>query len=225
MSLAGSAITFSMYGFAPNLAFLIFARFLAGMFGGSISAAQAVVADVTLPEDTDRRVRPAFQWRHTSYEWPGDDRGFREYKVASLELLPQTENVFLIYKDGWHATEVASGSPATEWQWTKREATIAFRNPKRNVVFYLDAGGAPDAFGQEQTVTVRLGDQVVDSFSPRGEQLRKVALSAAQLGTGDMAEVKIVVDPTSVPALMPALKNADNRELGIRVFHAFVEPQ
>jgi hypothetical protein len=28
-----------------------------------------------------------------------------------------------------------------------------------------------------------------------------------------------------VPALIPAAKNRDPRELGIRVFHAFVEPQ
>ena len=54
LSLAGSAITFSLYGFAPNLAFLIFARALAGMFGGSISAAQAVVADVTQPEERSK---------------------------------------------------------------------------------------------------------------------------------------------------------------------------
>jgi len=154
-----------------------------------------------------------------------NDKGHQSYEMARFELLPQTENIFLIYKDGWHATEVTSGSPATEWQWTKKEATIAFRNPKRNVVFYLHADGAPDAFGREQTVTVRLGDQVVDTFTPKGEMLRKVALGAAQLGTAEMAELKITVDPTFVPALFPALKNADSRELGIRVFHAFVEPQ
>jgi hypothetical protein len=154
-----------------------------------------------------------------------NDKGHQSYEMVRFELQPQTENIFLIYKDGWHATEVTAGSPATEWQWTKKEATLAFRNPKRNVLFYLHADGAPDALGQEQTVTVRLGDQVVDTFVPKGEMLRKVALSAAQLGPAEMAEVKITVDPTFVPALSPALKNADSRELGIRVFHAFVEPQ
>ncbi len=155
----------------------------------------------------------------------GNDRGHQSYEMLKFELLPQTENVFLIYKDGWHPMEVASGNPATDWQWTKREATISFRNPKRNVVFYLDADAAPEAVGGDQTVTVRVGDQVVDTFTPKGETLRKIALTGAQLGTAEMAEVKIAVDKTFVPALLPALKNPDSRELGIRVFHAFVEPQ
>ena len=154
-----------------------------------------------------------------------NDKGHQSYEMLKFELLPQTENVFLIYKDGWHPTEVAPDNPATEWQWTKKEATLAFRNPRRDVWFYLHANGVPAAAGEQQTVTLRLGDQVVDSFSFQGETLRKVALTAAQLGAADMTEVKIVVDKTFVPALLPALKSADGRELGIRVFHAFVEPQ
>ena len=31
-----------------------------------------------------------------------EDRGDRSYKVADFELLPQTENIFVIFKDGWH---------------------------------------------------------------------------------------------------------------------------
>jgi hypothetical protein len=155
----------------------------------------------------------------------GNDKGHQSYEMLKFELLPQTENIFLIYKDGWHPTEVASQNPAIEWQWTKKEATLAFRNPKRNVLFYLHADGLEAAVGEQQTVTVQVGDQLVDSFSPKGETLRKVPLSAAQLGTAEMTEVKIAVDKTFVPALLPVLKNPDPRELGIRVFHAFVEPQ
>ena len=67
-----------------------------------------------------------------------DDRGDRSYKVADFELLPQTENIFVIFKDGWHPAEVvAEGAGRTEWQWTKKEATLAFRNPKRDVVLFL----------------------------------------------------------------------------------------
>ena len=39
-----------------------------------------------------------------------------------------------------------------------------------------------------------------------------------------MAELRIDVDKTYVPALLPASNSRDPRELGIRVFHAFVEP-
>ena len=77
-----------------------------------------------------------------------EDRGDRSYKVVDFELLPQTENIFVIFKDGWHPAEVvAEGAGRTEWQWTKKEATIAFRNPKRDVVLVLQldnpASGIP----------------------------------------------------------------------------------
>ena len=54
--------------------------------------------------------------------------------------------------------------------------------------------------------------------------LRKIALSAAVLGQEDIVELKIAVDKTFVPAqLSPSAK--DPRELGVRVFHAFVDPR
>lgn len=155
----------------------------------------------------------------------GTDRGHQSYEMLKFELLPQTENIFLIYKDGWYQTEVAQGNPMVEWQWTKKEATLAFRNPKRNVLFYLQVGPPPSAMTDQQTVTVHVGDQPVDTFVAKGEMLRKLPLTAAQLGTGEMTEVKIAVDKTFVPALLPAANNRDSRELGICVFHAFVEPQ
>jgi hypothetical protein len=40
-----------------------------------------------------------------------------------------------------------------------------------------------------------------------------------------MAELRIAVDKTFVPALQPNPTNKDPRELGVRVFHAFVEPK
>ena len=31
-----------------------------------------------------------------------------------------------------------STTPTVEWQWTKKDATLAFKNPKKDAVFYLD---------------------------------------------------------------------------------------
>jgi hypothetical protein len=39
-----------------------------------------------------------------------------------------------------------------------------------------------------------------------------------------MAEMTVTVDKTFVPASVPALASTDSRELGIRVFRAFVQP-
>ena len=51
MSLAGSAASLLLSGLADSLWLLLAARALAGLFGGSIAAAQAYIADVTAPEE------------------------------------------------------------------------------------------------------------------------------------------------------------------------------
>ena len=66
----------------------------------------------------------------------GDDRGFREYNVATMELLPQTENIFLVYKEGWHNPETHPENPGIERTWTKGEALVSFKNPRKDVVVY-----------------------------------------------------------------------------------------
>lgn len=157
----------------------------------------------------------------------GEDTGQRAYKVATLQLLPQTENVFLIFKDGWNPSETAAENSTVQWQWTKKVATIAFRNPKRQSVFYLHADNPGNTFTEPQTVQILLNGAQIDSLTltPHQEVLHKTALTPAQLGSGEMCELRLVVDKTFVPALLPAANNRDSRELGIRVFHAFVEPR
>jgi hypothetical protein len=157
----------------------------------------------------------------------GENTGQRSYRVGTLALLPQSENVFLIYKEGWHPAEPSQENPAVEWQWTKKEATISFRNPKRASTFFLHYDARPDLFDAPLQVVMTIEDRQVDAFSisSRDEVIRRTPLSPDQLGSGDMVELKIAVDRTFVPALTPAAKNNDPRELGIRVFHAFVEPK
>jgi hypothetical protein len=156
----------------------------------------------------------------------GDDAGQHAYKVAKLQLQPQTENVFTVFKEGWHPGEIAEHNATVEWQWTKKDATLSFKNPKKDSAFYLDLDNPGSVFNEAQQVTVTLGGQVIDEFTlqPKQPQLRKVALKAAQLGTGDVAELVISVDKTYVPAtLVPGSK--DPRELGVRVFHAYIDPR
>ncbi len=156
----------------------------------------------------------------------GESAGQLEYKVASLQLLPHSENVFMLFKDGWHPTETAANNSSVEWQWTKKVATITFRNPKKQSTFYLHADN-PAAYAQPQVVTLKVNGQQVDTIpvTPRQEFIHKTTLSPAQLGTNDMVEVTLDVDKTWVPSQVPGSNNHDPRELGLRVFHAFVEPQ
>ena len=157
----------------------------------------------------------------------GEDTGQRAYKVARLQLQPQTENIFTVFKDGWHPAEVAEHNALVEWYWTKKDATLAFRNPKKDAVFYLDVDNPGSVFHDPQRVQVSLGGRTVDEFTlnEKQPQLRRIALKTGQLGTGDMAELQISVDKTYIPALVSDSGSKDPRELGVRVFHAFVDPR
>jgi hypothetical protein len=156
----------------------------------------------------------------------GEDRGLRAYQVARFNMTFQFESTFVIFKDGWHETEVADDG-GLEWQWSRREGTIAFRNPMHDSVLLLQLDQAVNALPQPQQVEVRLGPTVVDSFAlPVGtRELRRIQLPAAVLGDAETIELTIAVDQTFVPAEVPALRSSDARELGIRVFRAYVEPK
>jgi hypothetical protein len=155
----------------------------------------------------------------------GEHTGQNAYRVAKLQLLPQTDNLLMVFKEGWHQAEVAGDDAAIEWQWTKKEGTLSFRNPKKSAVFYLDVDGPGMQHHGPQQVQVALEGQVVDEFTLKDEQrvLRRVQLTPAQIGEAEMAELRIRVDKSWVPAEVPAAASGDKRELGVRVFHAFVD--
>ena len=113
------------------------------------------------------------------------------------------------------------------WQWTKKDAILAFKTPKKDCLLYFDVDNPGSAFTQPQQVTLSINGQKVDEFTvqPKVEQLKRIPLKAAQLGTDDMVELQISVDKTYVPALIQGINSKDPRELGVRVFHAFVDPR
>lgn len=156
----------------------------------------------------------------------GDGKG-REYKVGTLELLPQSENVYLAFREGWHALEMAPEDPAREWQWMRKTGTLAFRNPKKDVTLYLEIDGRPDLYpGAPQVVTLFVNGAQAHQFKidQKLPVLHRFPLTAAQLGAGETVEVKLEADKAFVPAQMPGA-GGDPRELSMRVYHAFVEPK
>jgi hypothetical protein len=145
----------------------------------------------------------------------------REYELATFQLLAQSENIFIIYKEGWHPAEVAPDNPAVEWQWTKKSATISFRNPKKDSTFYLEADARPDLFTPPQQVTIRAAGTQIATLPAdfKDQKLLTFPIGATQFGNADMAEITIDVDRTFTPG------GTDRRELGIRVYHTFIEPK
>jgi hypothetical protein len=145
----------------------------------------------------------------------------REYVVAKFQVQPSSENVYIVYKDGWYPAEVDSQNPQSEWAWTKKTATLSFRNPKKDSTLYLQYDARADLFNPPQQVTIRIGDQTVGRFAATAKRpaLETFPLTAAQLGTGDSVDLVIEVDRTFKPG------GTDPRDLGIRVFHAYIEPK
>lgn len=151
----------------------------------------------------------------------------RSYKVATVELLPRSENIQIVRLSGWHGPEFAPEDPTIDWQWTQRVARFSLKNPKRDLTLFLEFDTRADLFGaQPQQVSVFCGDARLVTFpaTSKDPTLQRIPVTAAQLGTGEMAECRIEVDRTFVPARMPNM-GTDVRELGIRVYHAAIEPR
>ena len=151
----------------------------------------------------------------------GNEASRREYVVGKFELLPQSENIFLVDKEGWHPPEVAADNPASEWKWTQKRALISFRNPKKPSTFYVEYDARTDLFTPPQKVTIRAGEHTIGTFDAdsRTRALLTFPVTAEQLGSTEMSEIALEVDRTFSPG------GGDTRELGIRVFHKFVEPK
>ena len=117
----------------------------------------------------------------------GADSGRLSYRAGQLELLDQKENIFLVYKEGWHQLESAPENPNLEWQWTKKEAVCSFRNPKKESVLYLEADANVEAFEEPLNVSVLIGETEIAAFGVTGRDpfLQKLTIPADALGEED----------------------------------------
>lgn len=145
----------------------------------------------------------------------------REYVVGRFQILASSENVWTIPESGWHPTEVDPKNPQNEWQWTQRTAVTRFRNPKKPVTLYIQYDARPDLFTPPQQVVLKIRDQVIGQFAAESKApaLKTFELTPEQLGTGDMVDLVFEVDKTFKPG------GTDPRELGIRIFHVYIEPK
>jgi len=142
-----------------------------------------------------------------------------EYIVARFQIQASSERLYLMNKDGWHPVETDQKNPQMEWQWTKKTATISFKNPKKDSTLFLQYDARVDLFNPPQEVTLRIGDQQIGRFTAisKAPVLLTFPITAAQFGTGDMVDLIIDVDKTFKPGA------SDPRELGIRIFHTHIE--
>jgi hypothetical protein len=150
----------------------------------------------------------------------------RAVKAGSFEMRERSEPYAVIFREGWHPPESPEGS-GLEWRWSSKSARLTFANPKRDAVLTLELDQPNDVFPVAQHIEIRLGDAVVDDFDlePGPPLERRVNLSQNQLGDGHDVELTVVSDKTFVPAKFAGLRSSDIRQLGVRVFRAFVQPK
>jgi hypothetical protein len=153
----------------------------------------------------------------------GEDAGLREYKVAKMELLPQTENIFPVYKDGWHNPESSPKNPSLERTWTKKDALISFKNPKKDVVVYLEADTNYKAFDAPPVLTVAVAGKtgLVIPIENSEVFLKKIKVKAADLGSQDWVDLRLSMNQSFVPKVK-GVNPADDRELGLMVYHLWL---
>ena len=149
----------------------------------------------------------------------------RAYRVAQFDVQPASAGQLgVLFAEGWHGVEVPGDKQALEWRWSKRNATILLRNPKRDSVVVIELD-QPIALDRRQTVEVSVGSNVVDTFEAPAQMLRRrIPLSTATLGADDFVKLTLRVDHSFVPARLPQTKATDTRELGVRVFAVDISP-
>lgn len=151
--------------------------------------------------------------------------GSRAYPVADLQLAPEAENVFVIFQSGWYPDDFVPGEPTSSSRWTQQSATLTFRHPRTDATLLVEYAGRPNAFDTPQQLTiVGTGNEPIATFPVDSDALvlRRIPVTSAQMGTGDMAELRLDVDRTFVPAEL-GTGERDTRALGIRVYNVFVE--
>ena len=150
----------------------------------------------------------------------------RAVKAGSFEMRERIEPYLVDFREGWHPAEAPRGS-GLQWRWSMKLGRLTFANPKRDVELTLELDQPNDVFPMPQHVEIRLGGTVVDDFDlvPGSSLVRRIALTRGQLGEGPDVDVAVVSDKTFVPAKFAGLQSADTRQLGVRVFRAFVQPK
>jgi hypothetical protein len=116
--------------------------------------------------------------------------------------------------------------PNREWQWTSDQATITFRNPRVASTFYLELNGRPDLLETAQVVTLTVDGNVIYSLelSSPDQTFHAIPVPAASLSEAEMSVLTLTVEPSFVPSVVIGGENSDDRELGVRVFYAFLDP-
>lgn len=150
----------------------------------------------------------------------GEDMGLREYKVATVEFVSHTENTYVTWKEGFHPPEAHAENPNIQQTWTKQEGVLSFKNPKRDVIVYLEADTCVKCFGgtvPELTMAIGPKVGVRQTIQDPDLFLLKVRVKGEDLGNDEFVDIKLSMNSSFVPKLMTPPQSNDDRVLGLRI--------
>jgi len=143
--------------------------------------------------------------------------------TSLFEVMRASNDLFVVFGDGWHGAERVEQRQANEWRWSKGDARLSFRRPQRDAVLSLEIDQPVTQVGR-QSVELRVGSDLLATLAvePGARRIHRISLPAGRLGAGPTVELDLHVRPTFVPATTAGLGGQDTRELGVRVFNAHV---
>ena len=140
----------------------------------------------------------------------------RSYDVGHVSIQPAgSEGEFV---RGWYDVEREPGNPWEHWRWTSGSAVLRAANPRVDSILYLRAGTDRSRLREAQNVSIYVEDREVDRFAMESSEpvVRKIALSAASLGSAPALDLRLEIDRTFTPG------GKDPRDLGIRVYSFYL---
>ena len=118
---------------------------------------------------------------------------------------------------------VLAQNPSLERTWTKKDALVPFKNPKKDVVVYLEADTNYKAFDAPPVLTLAVGNKsgLVIPIENSEVFLKKMRVKAADLGNEEWVDLRLAMNQSFVPKAK-GVNTHDDRELGVMVYHLYV---
>jgi hypothetical protein len=144
-----------------------------------------------------------------------------ERTVARIELSPPADPLSLTPVSGWYTTAAAPNRAKLETTWTQKQALVSFKNPRRDVVVYLEGEAPATAFDRPPILTVAVeGAGVRFPLETTGRFLKRVHFTAGQLGSTERVDLRLAMSESFVPHARGL--GQDRRVRGLLVHHLYV---
>lgn len=129
----------------------------------------------------------------------------------------------IVFDEGWHQQETdlkIQNPDERSWRWTSRKAVCIIENPKKDCLLII-RGGADKTKFQDQKITLKINDAVLEEFIPETAKFAKeYVITHQMMGTSEEFKLIMETDKTFVPTVLnPEVK--DDRELGFQIYFLY----